>query len=154
MVQPDSTYPVTIKPYKLDISQFGDKVRNEMKFTITNVSDQDLKLSLVSWPSSVLSKLDLPDKVKAGMSAEGKIELRDDALDEGFEKSFTFEVNDAAKSRFTVPIKRQVQHASLNPRVKPESPGDEAASHRKPPRTKVNTRHNDKLKEQEKTSPN
>lgn len=110
--QPDSTYPVVVKPYKLDISQFGEKVRDEMRFTITNVSDQDVDVTLIAWPNSILEKVDLPKKIKAGTSEEGRVKLREDQVEESFEKSFTFEVNDAAKSRFSVPVKRQVQHAS------------------------------------------
>jgi len=106
--RPDSTYPVIVKPYKLDISQFGEKVRDEMKFTISNVSEQDLTLKMIYYQHD-LFEIDLPESIAAGKSAEGVLRLKDPALDMSLEKSFTFELNDDAASRFTVPIKRTVK---------------------------------------------
>ncbi len=109
VTRPDSTYPVIIKPYKLDISQFGETVRDRMKFTISNVSEEDLSLKLVSIPFSVLSEINLPEMIEAGKSAEGEIVITKEMISEGFEKSFTFELSDEAKTRFTVPVKRTVK---------------------------------------------
>ncbi|MCP4685817.1 MAG: hypothetical protein GY867_10285 [bacterium] len=109
--RPDSTYPVIIKPYKLDISQFGEKVRDQMKFTITNVSEQDLDLSMVYFPTDLVD-VSLPASVSAGKSAEGVLRLKEPALSMSLEKSFTFQLNDADGSRFTVPIKRTIKNPS------------------------------------------
>ena len=106
--RPDSTFPVVIKPYKLDISQFGERVRDKMKFTITNVSDQDLYLSMVA-DLPGLADIELPEKIDAGKSASGHIRLHADKLEEEFEKSFTFETSGEFKQRFTVPVKRKVK---------------------------------------------
>jgi hypothetical protein len=114
--RPDSTYPIVIKPYKLDISQFGEKTRDEMKFTITNVSDQDLNIELVAAPTDIAT-VELPDKVEAGKSASGVLKLTDKGVGEEFEKSFTIQLNDEKNSRFTVPIKRNIK----NPRGKPSA---------------------------------
>jgi hypothetical protein len=97
-----------VKPYKLDISQFGEKVRDKMKFTITNVSDEDVALTLIAGMPGIAS-LDLPTEIKAGQSARGEITLTPEMLTEEFEKSFTFEVGDEAKTRFTVPVKRSIK---------------------------------------------
>lgn len=108
--RPDSTYPIIVKPYKLDISQFGDRVRDRMKFTISNVSDKEVTLSLIaSIPG--YAEIDLPKKVGAGQSAGGEIKLLPSVLDKTFEKSFTIEVQgDTLKGvRFTVPVKRSVK---------------------------------------------
>ena len=113
--RPDSTFPVVVKPYKLDISQFGDRVRDKMKFTITNVSDEDVSLELVSGLPG-LASIDLPDKIEAGRSARGEITLNPDVLEDEFEKSFTFEVGKEDGVRFTVPVKRSVK--------KPAASGD------------------------------
>ncbi len=106
--RPDSTQPVIIKPYKLDISQFGDKARNEMKFTITNVSDSDLNVRLIDLPKD-LFEVTLAENIAAGKTAEGLLKLRPEALETPFEKSFTFECDDTETSRFTVPVKRAVK---------------------------------------------
>jgi hypothetical protein len=103
--RPDSTYPLVIKPYKLDISQYGEKTRDEMKFTISNVSQQDLELKIVACADQ-LFEVSLPDKIKADSDIEGTLKVRDEVLDEQFEKSFTIEVNDEETSRFTVPVRR------------------------------------------------
>jgi len=106
--RPDSTQPVIVKPYKLDISQFGEKKRNEMKFTITNVSEQDLKIRLIDLAEDMF-EVTVVENIGAGETAEGVLRIRPEAVDMPFEKSFTFECSDDASSRFTVPVKRAVK---------------------------------------------
>ncbi|HUV31345.1 MAG TPA: hypothetical protein VMY05_09685 [Acidobacteriota bacterium] len=108
LARPDSTFPIIIKPYKLDISQFGEKVRDEMKFNITNVSEQDLKVRLVYQPEGYFD-LELPGTVKAGKTAQGVLKLRKEAIDTSFDKSVTIELDDESASRFTIPIKRKLR---------------------------------------------
>lgn len=114
-VRPDSTYPITISPYKLDLTQAGEKVRSEMKFTITNSSDQDLSLALISLPTD-LATVTIPKAVKAGKTAEGTIKLTKAGLDAEFEKAVTLQVSDSKNSRFTIPVKRAVRsQAAVDP---------------------------------------
>jgi hypothetical protein len=108
MRRPDSTYPIIIKPYKLDISQFGEKVRDQMKFTIMNVSDKPLTLSTASMPDQYLT-LTLPASVPAGKSVEGSIKLKADAIKKEFEKSLTIQLGDEKATRFTIPVKRSLR---------------------------------------------
>lgn len=108
VIQPDSTYPIVISPYKLNISQFGEKVRDEMTFKIENVSDEDLKPTIVDIPSD-LFEVKLPDKLKAGKTEEGVLKLKDSALDQNFDKTFTIELNDQAKTRFSIPVRRSLR---------------------------------------------
>jgi hypothetical protein len=108
ITNPEETYPITIKPYKFDISQFGEKERKKLKFEITNVSEKDLEINLVDMPNDMF-ELKLPKKVKAGQTAKGQIELLDEYVDQEFEKSLTIELGDEAKSRFTVPVKRTIR---------------------------------------------
>ena len=108
--RPDSTYPVIIRPYKLDLSQFTQKVRDKITFEVKNVSDMDLDISLVAVPNG-LFELDMPKKVKAGGEIKGTLKLKKEAIGESFEKSFTIELNDDKQSRFTIPIKRTVRIA-------------------------------------------
>ncbi len=106
--RPDSTYPILIKPYKLDLTQFGEKVRSETKFTIENISDQDLDLTTVSSPSEFIS-LTLPKVVKAGKTAEGVAKLTKAGVDAEFEKAITLQLSDEKSSRFTIPVKRSIR---------------------------------------------
>jgi hypothetical protein len=105
---PDSTYPIIIKPYKLDISQFGEKVRKDMKFSIVNVSDADLELSVIACPED-LFEVTLPKKIKVGQSAEGLLKIRTEKLSDEFQKSFTIALNDKSNTRFTIPVKRSIR---------------------------------------------
>jgi hypothetical protein len=106
--RPDSTYPIVVRPYKLDISQFGEKVRDRMKFTIANVSDKEVEVRLVAGASKY-AEISLPKKIGAGQSGSGEVVLLSDVLDKSFEKSFTFEVKAETPVRFTVPIKRSMK---------------------------------------------
>ncbi len=107
MLRPDSTYPLIVKPYKLDISQFGQQVRDRMKFTITNASAEPLEIKLISAPEIIT--VDCPTTVGAGATVQGSIILAEKALKTEFEKSITFEVNDAAHNRITIPVKRALR---------------------------------------------
>ena len=122
--RPDSTYPIVIQPYKLDLSQFSEKVIREKKFMIVNVSDQKLKVSLISSQDD-LFKVKLPKSIKPGHSGKGKLELRKEAYGDSFEKSFTIEVVGVAEkdtTRFSIPVKRSLHVARTTP---PQKPGSE-----------------------------
>ena len=105
---PDSTYPVIFKPYKFDISQYGEKTRKKLEFTITNVTDEKLDIDLIDMPVGMF-KLSLPKSVKPGKKVKGKIELFDEFVSEQFEKSITFELTGKETIRFTVPVKRVIR---------------------------------------------
>jgi hypothetical protein len=106
--RPDSTYPIQIRPYKLDLSQFGETVRDQMKFTIANVSDGSLGLSLVSFPPELMT-VQMPASVPAKGSVQGLVMLTEKAVETSFESSITIQLDDSAKTRFTIPIKRSVK---------------------------------------------
>lgn len=112
VIRPDSTFPVVFHPYKLDLSQYGEIVRDRAKFTITNVSEDDLIIKLVESVDD-FGTLSLPDTVKAGGSVEAELLLNASVLSESFEKSITFEVNGSQPSRFTLPVRRKLK----DPRV-------------------------------------
>lgn len=105
---PDSTYPVIFKPYKFDISQYGEKERKKLEFEITNVTDDKLDLTLVDMPSEMF-KLSLPKSIKPGKTETGKIEILDDYLKDEFEKSITIEFTGKETNRFTIPVKRVIR---------------------------------------------
>ena len=111
--RPDSTYPIVIEPYKLDLSQFSEKVVNKKTFTLTNVSDQKLEVKLVSTAVD-LFELKLPKSIKPGKSEDGELKLKEEAYGDAFEKSVTIELvggNDEQTTRFTIPVKRSVHVA-------------------------------------------
>jgi hypothetical protein len=122
--RPDSTYPIVIEPYKLDLSQFSEKIVDKKKFTITNVSDQKLEVSLVAMPEE-LFELKLPKSIKPGKTEKGELKLKKSAYNEPFEKSITIEVTgeeDGKVTRFTIPVKRSIHIAEVSSSTK-SSPG-------------------------------
>jgi hypothetical protein len=121
--RPDSTYPIIVKPYKLDLSQFGERVRDRMRFTISNVSDKEVSLALVSDMPSY-AKIELPRKIGPGQSASGELSLLEGILGEDFEKSFTIEVDGNEATRFTVPVKRTVKEPTAGQAGAQKGTGD------------------------------
>lgn len=117
--RPDSTYPIVIKPYKLDLTQFGRKVRDQVTFKITNVSDRTLTPSILVAADKYF-EVKLPEGIEPGESGEARIKLKEFALDEEFEKSFTLVLDDPLATRFTVPVKRK-----LRPSVNQSADSDE-----------------------------
>ena len=109
--RPDSTFPLVMQPYKLDISQFGEKLRDEIEFKIINVSDQPLELSMVAYPKELFHVI-LPASVQAGQTITCSLKLNKDAKESEFEKSFTIETSDEDHSRFTIPVKRALRDAT------------------------------------------
>ncbi len=124
--RPDSTFPIVIEPYKIDLSQFSEKVIDRRKFTIVNVSDQNLELSVVSMPDG-LFEIRLPESVGPGKKVNGRLQLREDAYDESFEKSVTIEVknaDDESTTRFTIPVKRSIKLSKTTPPDMRTTPGE------------------------------
>lgn len=109
---PDSTYPVIIEPYKVDLSQFSEKKVDRREFEISNVSDQKLELTMIAAPDGLM-EVDLPKSIDPGKTVKAKVVLKDEALEQSFDKSFTFELNDENQSRFTVPVKRTLDRKSV-----------------------------------------
>jgi len=106
----DSTFPITLKPSKIAFPDSGEVMIVELYFTITNVSKQDLRPTLISSPKSLVS-VTLPKSIPAGGYADGSIKLKNAGQKKGFEKSVTIQLNDDADTRFTIPV----THGSVAP---------------------------------------
>lgn len=98
----DSTTPVTIIPPRVNIPP--DKRDGEFMFVMRNVTDEPVTLQLIAEQPGVLD-IRLPE----GELAPGEEKSMLVRVDEGFEKlahktSFTLEMSDENKTRFTVPV--------------------------------------------------
>lgn len=102
----DEEWPVVLRPDILDVSQFGEKTRRLGKFHIENRGDEDLKLTVVD---TVLKSFEIriPDKIKAGETIEGRIRVRDEALELDFNESVTFRLEGKKSHYYTLPIWRR-----------------------------------------------
>lgn len=109
--RPDSTYPLVIKPFKFDMTPTPGSIRNEIRFSLENVSEQELTLLLVASRKSLFT-VELPNKIPGGGKVEAVLRLTPDGAAQNFEKSFTIEVDDATTSRFTIPVKRSEKESS------------------------------------------
>ena len=107
IVNPDSTYPLVINPFVVNFTQASDQKNDNFVVTLTNVTEQDLDIVLIDQPDNIF-EIKLPDKIKTSQTAQASIKLNDDAKSLSFEKSITIGVNDANKSRFTIPVKQNM----------------------------------------------
>ncbi len=106
--KPDATYPAVFMPYKFDLSRYGEKDRLSLDFTLKNITDHALDMSLVDSPPEMF-KVNYSRKIKPGETAKGKIEISKNYIDKQFEKSITFQFNDKDNTRFTVPVTRVIR---------------------------------------------
>ena len=125
--RPDSTFPIIITPYKVDLSQLGEKVIEKQPIRIKNVSESPLDIKMVASEDSYFD-VDLPESVGPGEEVQGLVQLKGDVHSESFEKSFTIELippesASIATSRFTVPVKRTVRMNQAGGRTMPGQGG-------------------------------
>ncbi len=107
MARPDSTYPIIVKPHKLDFSRLADSAEPEMTFTLHNVYSEPLQVDIVDYPDDLLA-ITMPTEIPVKGSSDGTVRLIDPNSTAAFEKSITIEVNDLTGSRFTIPVMRSV----------------------------------------------
>ena len=115
----DSTSPVVVDPLRLDFSEKDGKAPDYLEYEIRNVSDRDLHIRMIS-ASNGYVKIKLPKRVKAGESVSGSVRITKEGIDKSFAKSFTFELDDADTTRFTVAIWRQLKKDEEKPPNLPE----------------------------------
>ncbi len=102
---PGQAFPLRFDPYKLDVSQFGPKSRRTAVFTLENVSDTDYTFNLIDTSGRDFD-VELPTRIKKGEKISGKVTVHDNAVENDFEQSFTIELNDKAKTRYSLPVRR------------------------------------------------
>ena len=102
---PDTVQPVHLSPSRLDVSQFRPKVRRKASFWIVNTDTVDYRVKYVDHADYVFD-LNLPEKVAAGDSAKGSVSVLDEYIETDFEHSLTFELDDADRTRYTLPVQR------------------------------------------------
>lgn len=100
----EATGPVTItqnKRLRLTTLDQGKDVVVTMK----NVSKEPLKAKLIAYPSELVS-VELPQgELAPGAKGDILIRVKSEIKNKNQLKSFTFEMSDGAKSRYTIPIR-------------------------------------------------
>jgi hypothetical protein len=111
MSNPDSARPVSATPYKLDISQFGEKARSAIEFTLTNSSNIAQRLEVIDLQSEFFD-LELANSIQAGETISARLTVKESKLSQSFEKSLTLSITNERNEppvRMTLPIKRTVR---------------------------------------------
>ena len=103
--EPDTIQPIHLSPARLDVSQFKPKVRRKAGFWIVNTDAVDYKITPVDHAAHAFA-VELPTLVPAGDSAKGQVTVTDAFLEADFEESFTFEISDSSRTRYSLPVKR------------------------------------------------
>ena len=104
---PDSTFPLVISPPELDFTPVERKKVMEKEVKIKNVSQEEIRLKVVDSPFGFF-KINLSDeKIKPSEEIDLKLRLNRDLKEDSFKKSITLELNDKARTRFTIPVKKE-----------------------------------------------
>jgi Protein of unknown function (DUF1573) len=107
IVQEDDTlvnHLINLEPFGLEVL-FGEE-KKEYSIKLENISDQKIKAELVSFNHEYL-EVKVPKKdIKPGKSRDIKLKFEKSNETErmGFNKSFTIELNDSLKTRYTIPV--------------------------------------------------
>lgn len=103
---PDSARPVSLKPFRFELSRANVKDVDRIQFALINHSGDPLSIELLSLlPEQI--ELALPDSVPAGGMANGTVTLKPEFRNEEFSTSITLLVGDRQNTRLTVPIRRK-----------------------------------------------
>jgi hypothetical protein len=103
--QPEKATPLVLVPSVLDVSQFTEIPRRKGKFLIKNVSDRDYTIKPIDWARDYFD-IDLPEKVKAGETVQGTVEVHEDKIPEEFTHSLTFQIDDNEGTYYSLPVQR------------------------------------------------
>jgi len=113
----EPTGPIAItknKRLRLTTAEQG----KEIVVTIKNVSQEPLKAKLIACPSELVS-VELPQGALApGTKGDIIVRVKNELKSKNQLKSFTFEMSDGAKSRYTIPIRMSEPISALDKREK------------------------------------
>jgi len=98
----DSISVIKIDPPIVDIKR--DQRSEKFNVTITNLSDVALTPQLVSKPHEAFRYEYAEHAVDPGQSTTMSVWVAEDLDAETAKKSFTFELNDPKRTRFTIPV--------------------------------------------------
>lgn len=98
----DSLKPVTLSASSL--KWLPTEKTKEQKLIVKNVSSKPVKLKLVSQPFGFATIDAFNDELKPGKAKEIKVKVAKEFSGTEFQKSFTIELTDSAKTRITVPV--------------------------------------------------
>lgn len=107
----DTTIMLSADPQVLDFGPLGGKRRTKVEAKITNLSQEEMQLAIVSAPPEFFEDVELSkDKIKPNKTAKLKVELKRETEDQRFQKSITLEAKGkSATYRFTLPVQKGIE---------------------------------------------
>ncbi|MCK4856818.1 MAG: DUF1573 domain-containing protein [candidate division Zixibacteria bacterium] len=100
--EPDSTHPIVLSEKSLTFNE--ENRSKKVKIKVKNVSDEKLKMRLISVPHGFLD-VDISGKrIKPGKTRDIKVKIDKHFEGVNFKKSFTIELNDSLRTRYTIPV--------------------------------------------------
>jgi len=105
-ITPNESRPLSIKPFKLELSKLADKSIDSLSFILHNHSDKDLYFNLLSDPFEECEFF-IPEILLANSDNSCYIKVNKDYLDIEFKRSITLQLSDDRKTIITIPIRRK-----------------------------------------------
>lgn len=111
---------IRIDPFGLNVI-IGEEEK-EYKIQVKNLSEQTIGMNLVSTDNDFLD-VKMPGDIRSGKSKEIRIKFKnaEERSAIGFKKSITIELNDPAKTHYTIPISYEKEQPQVAARPTPSS---------------------------------
>lgn len=104
---PDSARPVSTVPFRIELLSYGDKSINQQEFELTNHSNDEVDLTMISFPVEEC-EISFPEKINPNSSAKGYVKVKEAYLDKEFKRSLTLMDRNNTETRITIPIRRKI----------------------------------------------
>ena len=108
MIDPEMTAPLKFSPFEIEMAPPDGNQHRRAAFLIENRGVRDLRLSMVSHPRG-LFQATLPTVLKVGETAEATVVIDKKYAGLEFEKSFTFQISDPERTRYSIPVSCQLE---------------------------------------------
>ncbi len=108
----DTTQPIAITENNV-LKLTTDDLGKAVPVRFTNESKEPLSVTLVDYPSELVSITTPSAPVAPGKSGEIRVKVNSKLDRNNYQKSFTFEVSDKAKTRYSVPIRMSQSVTSM-----------------------------------------
>jgi hypothetical protein len=117
--RPDSARPLVLEPFKLDVSQFGNEVRDRVTFSLVNTTNDSFELTMIDGVDEYAT-LTLPSTIGPRDTVVAELVLKPEVLGKDLTESFTFQVEDRFRTRYTVPVRRKLRDPRVGELVAPK----------------------------------
>jgi hypothetical protein len=123
VTDPDATAPLLINPFIISMPMHDGTERTSAEFSLKNVSNRAVAPIMVDLPEDYFS-IELPDSIPAGGQARGYVQLTSKGVKNAFEKSFTFEIDNKEKTRYSLCISRLINSEQIKPGMPIQRPSN------------------------------